>query len=357
MRTHSFTSTLQVRLLVVAVTMASAAALAFAQAGRGGGQGQAAQAGQGRGGATAAQAGPTVDNVELKVRHVQGNVHLIASGVGGNTAVQAADSGVLVVDPGFPQLHDKLVEAIRTISPDAIHYILNTHVHQDHAGGNERLAAVGPMRPDRNRLAAGIGGNTGGTTSIVAHENVYNRLANPKSADATEGGWPNDTFFTPVREVYFNGEAIQMFHVPAAHTDGDSIVFFRRSDVIATGDLFTTTMYPYIDTARGGHVNGIIAGLNKIIELAVPDLRVQEGGTLIIPGHGRLGDEQDVIEYRDMMTIIRDRIQALVDKGQSLDQVRAARPTLDWDARYGSDTGFWTTAMFVESIYNNLKGQ
>jgi cyclase len=292
--------------------------------------------------------------VTMKTRKVQGNVHLIASGVGGNTVVQAADSGVLVVDPGYPQLHEKLVAAIRTISPKAIHYILNTHVHDDHAGGNERLAAVGPQRLNANPLTAGIGGNTGGTTTIVAHENVYTRMANPKSPDAKPAGWPNDSFFNELREVYFNGEAVQLFHIPSAHTDGDSIVYFRRSDVIAAGDIFTTTMYPVIDANRGGHVNGVIKGLNKIIELAVPDIRVQEGGTLIVPGHGRLCDEQDVIEYRDMLTIVRDRIQAMVDRKMTLDQVKAARPTLDWDRRYGSDTGVWTTAMFIETIYRNL---
>ena len=150
---------------------------------------------------------------------------------------------------------------------------------------------------------------------------------------------------------------MRIIHPPAAHTDGDSIVFFRRSDVIATGDIFTTTMYPFIDVPRGGSVNGIIDALNRIIDLAIPDHKVQEGGTMIIPGHGRLCDEQDVIEYRDMVTIVRDRIQYMIKKGMTLDQVKAARPTLDFDPRYGTDTGFWTTAMFVETIYRDLSGK
>lgn len=296
----------------------------------------------------------TFEDVEYVVRHVKGNVHLLASGVGGNTVVQVGNSGVLVVDPGVAQLGDKLVTAIRTLSPMAIHYVLNTHVHDDHTGGNEHLAQVGTQRPDRNPLTSGVGGNTGGTVAIVAHENVTLRMA-AEGPDRKPGtAWPNDTYFADRREVYFNDEAVQLFHVPSAHTDGDSIVFFRRSDVIATGDLFTTTMYPFIDAARGGHVNGVIRGLNLIMDLAVPDLRVQEGGTMIVPGHGRLADEQDVIEYRDMLTIIRDRIQAMIERGMTLEQVKAARPTLDWDARYGSDTGFWTTTQFVETMYANL---
>ena len=340
------------RLIVVGATIVVAAAAAIGgrleASAQGGGQSAPARE------RPATPAGPDVSSAEIKVRHVQNNVYLLASGVGGNTTVQVGDTGVLVVDPGFPQLHDKLVAAIRTLSPRAIHYILNTHVHADHAGGNERLAQIGPERLNANRLAAGIGGNTGGATTIVAHENVYHRMS-ADGPDTTPGGaWPNDTFFTDLREIYFNNDGIQMFHVPSAHTDGDSIVYFRRADVIATGDLFTTTMYPYIDVARGGHVNGVIAGLNKIIDLALPNLTVQEGGTMIIPGHGRICDEQDVIEYRDMLTIVRDRIQAMVDRTMTLDQVKAAQPTLDWDARYGSDAGFWTTEAFVETIYRNL---
>jgi cyclase len=298
--------------------------------------------------------GPDAEDVEFVVRHVQGQVYLLASGAGANTVVQAGDTGVIVVDPGFASLGPKLVSAIRTISPKAVHYIINTHVHEDHSGGNEYLAGVGTERPDRNRLASGVGGNTGGNVAIVAHENVTLRMAGEGADRKPSAAWPNDTYYSARREIFFNDEAVQVYHVPAAHTDGDSVVFFRRSDVIAAGDLFTTTMYPYIDTARGGHVNGVIAGLNLIIDLAVPDLRVQEGGTMIVPGHGRLADEQDVIEYRDMLTIIRDRIQVMIERGMSLEQVKAARPTLDWDARYGRDSGFWTTSQFVEAIYANL---
>jgi cyclase len=153
--------------------------------------------------------------------------------------------------------------------------------------------------------------------------------------------------------VYVNGEGIQLLHQPAAHTGGDSLVYFRRSDVVAAGDIYVNTSYPVIDRERGGSFSGVIAGLNRIIDLTIPK-DWQEGGTMVIPGHGRLADEADVVEYRDMLTIIRDRIQGLIKKGMTLDQVKAARPTLDYDGRYGTTSGPWTTAMFIEAAYRDL---
>jgi glyoxylase-like metal-dependent hydrolase (beta-lactamase superfamily II) len=143
-------------------------------------------------------------------------------------------------------------------------------------------------------------------------------------------------------------------HAPNAHTAGDSIVFFRGSDVISTGDIFITTGYPYIDVENGGTITGIIDALNRIIDLAIPE-ELQEGGTLIVPGHGRLCDESEVVEYRDMLTIIRSVIQERINEGMSLDEVQATRPTSGFDVRYGSDSGFWTTEQFVAAIYNELR--
>ncbi|HTA67195.1 MAG TPA: hypothetical protein VK776_02910, partial [Bryobacteraceae bacterium] len=148
--------------------------------------------------------------------------------------------------------------------------------------------------------------------------------------------------------------AIQMFHEPAAHTDGDTIVFFRRSDVVSAGDLFVTTSYPIIDIDRGGNIQGVVKALNHILDITIPAEK-QEGGTYVIPGHGRLCDEADVVEFRDMTTIIRDRIQDMVKKGMTLEQVKAARPTRDYDPRYGAETGFWTTDKFVEAVYKSFK--
>src|SRR5688572_27430596 len=165
--------------------------------------------------------------------------------------------------------------------------------------------------------------------------------------------WPTETFFNRKREFLFNGEAVQIIHQPKAHTDGDSVVFLRKSDVVATGDLFTTVMYPFIDVANGGTINGEIAALNAIMDITVPS-NVNEGGTMVVPGHGRLSDEQDVIEYRDMATIVRDRLREYVKRGLTLEQVKAKKPTVDFDPRYGTDTGFWTTSMFVETIYKEM---
>ena len=167
--------------------------------------------------------------------------------------------------------------------------------------------------------------------------------------------WPGNTYLGDHKDLFLNGEAAQVIHMPAAHSDGDSVVFFRRSDVIAVGDLFSTESYPVIDLARGGSVQGVLAALDTIIELAIPDVD-HEGGTLIVPGHGYLADEFDVAEYRDMVTIVRDRVQDMLKRGFTRAQIQAARPTFDWDARYGAETGEWTTAMFVDAVITSLQG-
>jgi len=168
------------------------------------------------------------------------------------------------------------------------------------------------------------------------------------------GAWPTEGYPGSSKEVFFNGEAIQLFHQPAAHTDGDSLVFFRRSDVVSTGEIFTTTGYPVIDLEKGGSIQGIIDGLNRLVyQITIPADK-EEGGTYVIPGHGRLCDQADVIYYQEMVIIIRDRIQDMVKKGMTLEQVKAAHPTKDYDPRYGSNTGPWTTDMFVEAVYRSL---
>jgi cyclase len=278
-------------------------------------------------------------------------VYMLA-GPGGNTTVQVGDVGVLIVDTQVASVSDKLLAAIRSISPKPIHYIINTNGRPESIGGNAALAKAGPTRLNALPIQAGLGGNVEAKTTIIAHETVLNRLI--ATPGVSPDAWPSETFFGDDKEVFFAGEAVQIFHQPAAQTDGDSIVFFRRSDVIATGDIFTTTMYPFIDGPKGGSINGVIAALNRIIDIAIPDHKVQEGGTMIIPGHGRLCDEQDVIEYRDMVTIIRDRVQYMLSKGKTLDQIKAAKPTLDFDPRYGATSGPWTTTMFIEQIYRDL---
>jgi cyclase len=298
---------------------------------------------------------PNFDTVQVDVQHVKGNVHMLVGG-GGNVTVQAGPEGVLVVDTQFAPMGQELLRAIREISDAPIRYVVNTHVHADHIGGNETFAKAGRTRAGGNVVGT-IGSAATDTAAVIAHENVLKRMSMPAPGQPAIpfAAWPTETFFTREKDFRFNDEAVQLIHLPNAHTDGDILVFFRRSDVLATGDLFITTGYPYIDRARGGHINGYIQGLNKIIEITVPS-NVNEGGTMVVPGHGRLTDEMDVVEYRDAITIVRDRIQAMVKKGMTLEQVRAAEPTLDFDPRYGANSGFWTTAQFVEAVYRDLSG-
>ncbi|MGE0592189.1 MAG: MBL fold metallo-hydrolase [Vicinamibacterales bacterium] len=302
-----------------------------------------------------AQQGIDFDRVTVRSFKVQDNVFMLV-GAGSNVTVQIGDDGVLVVDTQFAPMADKLLAEIARLSGGKpIRYVINTHVHGDHTGGNARFREAG------NAIVAGnvafeIGGNAGAL--ILAHENVQHRMValQPGEAAPPAGSLPTDTFFDASDEVYFNGEAVELLHQPAAHTDGDILVHFRRSDVVSTGDIYNNTGYPFIDIARGGTINGIVDGLNRIVQITVPRDK-QEGGTMVIPGHGRIADEADVVEYRDMITIIRDRVQDMVDKGLSLDAVKAARPTSDYDGRYGSTSGFWTTDMFVEAVYRTLGGR
>jgi cyclase len=280
------------------------------------------------------------DNVELHLFPVQGNVYMMV-GAGGNITVQIGSDGVLLVDTMFAPLAPGIAAEIKKISPLPIRYIIDTHVHADHIGGNEALAKMG---------APGASQTDNGGATIIAHENVVNRMARPAAAGETPSatpGLPNDEYFMRTKDLYFNGEPIFVIHEPNAHTDGDSIVLFRRSDTIATGDIFTPDTYPFIDIERGGSVQGLLDALNHILHLTVP-AHLQEGGTRVIPGHGRLCDEAEVVEYRNMITIVRDRVQALIKKGMTLEQVKAAKPTLDYDTQYGSGDAF------VEAVFRSL---
>jgi cyclase len=306
------------------------------------------------GAATAyAQANPA-DSAEVEVLPVQGNVYMLATD-SANVTIQVGRNGVLLVDAQSAHLTDKILAAIRKLSDQPIRYLINTSVDGDHSGGNEGIARTGAL-PSDIPLVNTPGATARESVQILAHLNVLNRMSvTPKGqAPVPSAAWPTDTYSGNEKELYFNGEGIQLMHIPAAHTDGDTLAYFRRSDVISAGDLFLTTGYPVIDLERGGSLQGVIAGLNRILDLAIP-AHHEEGGTYVIPGHGRLCDEFDVLEYRDMVTIIRDRIQAMIRKGMTLEQVQAARPTRDYDPRYGAISGPWTTAMFVEAAYRSLK--
>jgi glyoxylase-like metal-dependent hydrolase (beta-lactamase superfamily II) len=275
---------------------------------------------------------------EAGVLKVQGNVYMVVAG-GRNIAAQVGDDGILVVDTATDVAAPAVAAALKKLSEKPIMWIINTSGDADHLGGNAALPrAMGASERQRPR--------------VVAHENVLNRLsAAPKGSagDVSDALWPNDEYAGAGKDFGFDGEALVVTHVPAAHTDGDSLVHFRRSDVLVTGDVFTPGRYPVIDLQRGGTIQGLLDGLNLILRITVP-LKYEEGGTYVIPGHGRLCDEADVVEYRNMVTIVRDRIRDMVRKDMTLEQVKAARPTRDYDTQYDANNA----GMFVEAIYKSL---
>lgn len=278
---------------------------------------------------------------EVGVLKVQGNVYLVAAG-GRNIAVQVGDDGILVVDSATEAVAPQVAAALKKLSDKPIFWIVNTGPDLDHIGGNAALPRLTGL-PEKQRAR------------IVAQENVLNRFsATPKGKqpNVPDALWPNDEYSGAGKDFSFNGEALVIDHVPAAHTDGDSIVHFRRSDVLATGDIFTPGRYPVIDLERGGSIQGLLDALNQILRITVP-LKYEEAGTYVIPGHGRLCDEADVVEYRNMVTIVRDRIRDLVHKDMTLEQVKAARPTRDYDTQYDASGA----GPFVEAVYKSLSAR
>ena len=313
---------------------------------------------------------------DLEIVPVRGDIYMLA-GAGSNITLSIGKDGVFIVDSGNAQMSDKVLAAIQRLSqelaavgkpiltesrsgsgttlsgiakPKPIRYIANTSSLPDHAGGNPKLAVAGKTFTGGN--VSGDVANPGEGAAVLSHESTLQRLTDAKLPSA---GLPTETYFGGVMKLshFFNGEGIELVHLPNANTDGDSFVWFRGSDVISTGDVFDFTSYPKIDLAAGGSLQGVLAGLNRMVELAVPEFR-SEGGTMVIPGHGRVGDLADLAYYRDMITIIRDRIQDMIKRDMSLQQVKAAKPTEDWDTRFGSTSGSWTTDMFVEAAYKSL---
>jgi cyclase len=277
---------------------------------------------------------------------VRDKVYMLVGPDGSNSAASVGDDGVLVIDTMTQASAGKLVAAIQTLSTKPIRWIINTSSYPEHAGGNAVVAQSG-------RYIATGNTRGGAGASIYAFQNAMMRLngtAQSRDSIAPEG-WPTDSFFVKQKDMFFNGEAVQLLHEPAAMSDGDTIVMFRRSDVLVAGDVFTPQRYPVIDLGEGGSINGTLGALNQIIDLTVPDIN-EEGGTMVIPGHGHLCDEADVGDYRDMVTIVRDRVQDLIKKKMTLDQVKAAKPTFDYDGVYATPS--YSGDMFVEAVYKSL---
>ncbi len=321
-------------------------------------------------------------NGEVRIFHVRGPIYMLV-GAGGNITVSAGPDGVLMVDTGLANMSDKVLAAVRQIQQGLatngltdlhwgaegrssariildtnapakpIRYIINTHVHADHIGGNEKIAKSGKTLTGGN--VAGQLADAGDSAAILAQQAVLDRMSAKPAANQPAipfDALPTDTYHVDMKlSHFFNGDGIHIIHSPAAHTDGDSLVYFRGSDIISTGDVFVTNGYPLIDLQRGGSINGEIEALNRILDLSIAEFR-SEGGTMVIPGHGRLCDSADVAYYRDMVTIIRDRIQDMLKRDMTLEQVKAAKPTFDYDPRYGAANG--SSDRFVEAVYRSL---
>jgi cyclase len=285
----------------------------------------------------------------LETIKIRPNVYVIF-GAGSNVAVHVGDDGVMLVDSGSAAMADALLAAIKAITDAPIRMIINTSADADHVGGNETIAKAGTTMINRGDLFSGEDGAT-----VLAHENVLLRM----SADESQfpaGTWPTLSYTQRIKSMYLNDDAVLVMRQLGAHSDGDSMILFRKADVIVTGDILDPRSFPVIDPKRGGSLQGELEALNRLLELTVPAVpsATKPGRTLLVAGHGRISDFAELVEYRDMVTIIRNIIQDMIDRGMTLAQVKAANPTQGYRKAYGTDSGPWTTDMFVEAIYNDL---
>lgn len=289
---------------------------------------------------------------DIHVLPVRGDIYMLV-GDGANITLSAGKEGELLVNTGFDKMADKLIATIRKYSDRPLQYIINTNSYADGTSGNAPVRLAGTTITGAN-VTNDIRDSREGA-QILAHENVLTRMSAPTGTKSPtpEGAWPTDTFLGKEKTLFFNGEGIEIIHQPNALTDGDSIVFFRRSDVISAGDLFNTDGYPVIDVTRGGTIEGVVLALTHIVDMSIVE-HEEEGGTLVIPGHGHLCDQAEVVEYRDMVAIVRDRVKDAVKRGLTLEQVKAEKLTRDYDPTYGHNS-YWTPDMFIEAAYQSLK--
>ena len=293
---------------------------------------------------------------DLDILEVQPDFYMI-SGAGGNIGVQRGPAGIVLVDTGSAGMSDNILAALKKISDKPIRYIIDTSADADHAGGNAALSKAGLSIIAGTVGNPGIGADVisnGGAASVLAHDKVQLRLNTEEFAQL-----PTKTYTSKFYKMSLNGEGIETFHQGAAHSDGDSFVLFRRSNVIVTGDLFDPTRFPVIQTEKGGSIHGIIDGLNWLLELTIPPYPQPwlPERTYLIPGHGPVSDSHDLLEYRDMVTIVTDIIQDMMNRGMTLEQIKAANPTKGYNARYGASTGTWTTEMFITAVYKGLSSK
>jgi len=282
--------------------------------------------------APASRAQQDFSKVEVRSEPVAGSVHML-TGAGGNLAVSIGEDAAFLVDDQFAPLSARIKAAIATISQKPVRFVLNTHWHGDHTGGNESFGRAGSV--------------------IVAHENVRRRMSTEQFSEFMKTTTPKSpkaalpvVTFTSDIVFHLNGDEIHAFHVPAAHTDGDTVVHFRRADVMHLGDVFSNKLYPFIDTGSGGSVAGTIAAMDKAIALAGE-------GTRIIPGHGPMGTRADMQAYRQMLATVHERVQALVRDGKTEQEAIAAKPSAEFDEAWGK--GFLKPEQFVSMVWNDLK--
>ena len=290
----------------------------------------------------------------LEVVKVRKNFYMIA-GAGGNIGVQIGSDGIVLVNTGAAAASDKVLAALKTLTDLPIRYIINADAGADFVGGNEKLAKAG-YTIFTNALGGGGGLPNGGGASILAHDSVLRKISTGKDA-MPNGAWPNEAFFTPRKAIRMNDEGLEIFYQPAAHTNADSFVLFRSSDVVVAGDIMDTTRFPVIDLANGGSIQGEIDALNRLIDLTIAPTPFiyKDVGTYVIPGHGRVSEQMEVVDYRDMVVLVRDVVADLAKQGRTLDQIKAARPALPYETRYGTQAG--VTNAFVEAIYKSLQAK